>query len=100
MRRWRARAALQHKMCSGGGTNETIGSRPALIDSLDDREGEVRPGDKQSTVMGRGGETRHNNIVLNVGSKFKANHGWSCPETQQSTTEAIVRNNKRMRGVR
>ena len=25
----------------GRGTNETVGSRPSLIDSLDDREGEV-----------------------------------------------------------
>ena len=37
MGRFHGRAALRHKMCSGGGTYKTIGSRPALFDSFDDR---------------------------------------------------------------
>jgi hypothetical protein len=43
------------------------------------------------------GETQQ--YCSEVGSKFEANHGWSCPETQQSTAEAIVREGERIRFV-
>jgi hypothetical protein len=56
MGRWWVRADLRHKMCSGGGTNETIGSRLALFNSLDDRGSTGRSGDVTINWVGGDGE--------------------------------------------
>ena len=91
MGRWQVPAALQHKMCSGGGTNKTIGPRPARIDLINNREGGGRPGDVTINCLGGGRGERHNNIVLKLGGMLEANHGRSCPKTQQSTAASFVR---------
>jgi hypothetical protein len=72
MERWGVGAALQHKMCSGGGTNETIRPIHIRIDLMGDREGEDRLGDVTINCLGgTERETRHNNIVLKSGGRSK-----------------------------
>jgi hypothetical protein len=54
-------AALQLKMFSGGGTDETIFPRPFRIDSMNDRWAVYRSGDVTINWVEGDGGGRHNN---------------------------------------
>ena len=51
----RAEQVLRHKMCSGGGINLTIGSRPRLFDRIDDGEERVFMVGHNNQLRGRVG---------------------------------------------
>jgi hypothetical protein len=72
-------------MCSGGGTNETIGPRPVRIDSMNDRWAMYRSGDVTINWVEGDGGGRHNN---------SQHSGWSCSLTEDvsggGTDETIV----------
>jgi hypothetical protein len=62
------RAALQHKMYSGGGRIETIHPRHIRIELMGSR-GRGSTGRRNNQLFGgEGKETRHNNIVLKSGA--------------------------------
>jgi hypothetical protein len=62
MGRWRVGAASQHKMCSGGGTDETIGPRLVRIGSMNDRWAVYRSGDVTINWVEGDGGGRHNKL--------------------------------------
>jgi hypothetical protein len=98
MGRWWVRADLQHKMCSGGGTNETIGPGPVQMDLLNIREVVAYWGNTVINWVGwdRGG--RDTTMLFWARGLLEANHGRCCPNTQQSTTELNVFDDQRISG--
>ena len=83
MGQWWVRAALRHKMCSGGGTYKTIGSRPALFDSLDDRGSTGRSGDVTINWVGGDGEGGTQQLFFEPRANSRPSTARLAPNTQQ-----------------
>ena len=84
----------------GGGTNETIGSRPARIGLINNREGGGRPGDVTiNWVEGDGGGKHNNYFALEPGANSRPSTACLAPEhnNKQQPPSFVVANERRMR---
>jgi hypothetical protein len=74
-------AYLRHKMCSGVGTNKTIGPVPFLIDLMGDREGRDWRGDVTINCGWRRQRVGDTTIIIWSRGQFEAIDSRSCSQT-------------------